>query len=222
MAEETNKSDIFIEVLQVSFKMVAPWILLKHYAKRLPQIKWAYGLFKNGVLCGVVTFGRPASPYVCSGVCGKNYSKCVWELNRLIMSEPHGKNDTSILVSRALKQLPGGSVVISYADKGIGHVGYIYQATNWIYTGETKQRTDGAMTNGQHARHNKTANVDLSQRQLRTAKYRYVTFCGDKKTRQKLLSELRWPKIAPYPKGESVKSIAWTPIESNNNQGVLF
>ena len=29
--------------------------------------------------------------------------------------------------------------MVSYADSGMNHCGYIYQATNWIYTGATKE-----------------------------------------------------------------------------------
>ena len=33
-------------------------------------------------------------------------------------------------------------VIVSYADTSLGHHGYIYQATNWIYTGLSAKRKD--------------------------------------------------------------------------------
>ena len=209
-------------VRPISSKVATPWVLEKHYAKRLPQIKWAFGLFSGEDIIGIVAFGRPAAPMACVGVCGTEYKSSVWELNRLVMSEPHGKNDTSFLVGNALKMLPPGSIVISYADKGVGHVGYIYQATNWVYTGFTKERTDGKMPNGQHARHNTTLKVDLSQRQTRTSKHRYVTFCGDKHVKKTLLASLKWEIVTPYPKGETSKSIEWSPFQDTQGQQSLF
>ena len=42
----------------------------------------------------------------------------------------------SYFVGKSLKLLPlKQNVIVSYADTRQGHHGYIYQATNWIYTG---------------------------------------------------------------------------------------
>ena len=38
------------------------WFLKKHYAKRIPSITVAYGLYKNNLLEGVCSFGMPPSP----------------------------------------------------------------------------------------------------------------------------------------------------------------
>ena len=60
------------------------------------------------------------------------------ELSRLCLTENHEKNLTSYFVSQCLKQLPKPNVIVSYADTNNNHCGYIYQATNFIYTGEAK------------------------------------------------------------------------------------
>jgi len=49
---------------------VEPWLLEKHYAKRIPQIMFAFGLYVEEVLTGVITYGIPASPSLCMGICG--------------------------------------------------------------------------------------------------------------------------------------------------------
>jgi len=58
------------------------------------------------------------------------------ELNRLVIDEGSKKNVLSFFVSQTLKKLPCPNVVVSYADTSQNHHGYIYQATNWIYTGK--------------------------------------------------------------------------------------
>lgn len=184
-----------ITVRQITYEETKPWLLKKHYAKRMPSISFAYGLFVDDVLQGVVTYGSPASPSLCKGVCGEEYKSKVLELNRLAINSTADKNSASILVGRSLKMLPRDKVVVSYADTAQGHVGYVYQATNWTYTGATKPRTD-IDTGDKHSRHYEGI-TDYSKRKPRSSKHRYVFF-RDKKARRALRYQPQ-----PYPKGES-------------------
>jgi len=175
-----------------------PWILRKHYAKRMPSISYAFGLYKESELLGVVTYGVPASPFLCVGVCGEENKDIVLELNRLCLME-NISNGASFLVGRSLQMLPKPTVVVSYADTAMNHVGYIYQAANFLFTGTTKERTDMAAGDGKHSRHHK-GNPD--ERVNRSAKHRYIYFVGTKKQKNKLMSELRY-LVQKYPKGKS-------------------
>ena len=118
-----------MKVLPIKSEETYPWLLQKHYAKRIPQIMFAFGLYEESILIGICTFGIPASPALCMGICGKEYADKVLELNRVCLLE-NGKNQASYLVSNAIKLLPKPSIVVSYADTNHGHVGYVYQATN--------------------------------------------------------------------------------------------
>ena len=52
-----------MQVLRIKPEESYPWLLEKHYAKRIPQIMYAFGLYEDGKgLIGVVTYGIPASP----------------------------------------------------------------------------------------------------------------------------------------------------------------
>ena len=177
------------------------FILHVHYARRMPVIQYAFGLFKDMELIGVVTYGQPASPSLCKGVAGDENRHNVLELNRLVIAPEYsgGGNYASYLVSHSLKELPNGTFVVSYADCAWGHVGYVYQATNWLYTGTTKARTD-KYSEG-HSRHYEK---DETRRKQRSSKHRYIYLCGDRKTRKRMLKELRYPVFDKYPKGESV------------------
>ena len=184
-------------VRRVTYQDVKPFILGIHYARRMPCVQYAFGLFEEEKLLGVVTFGQPASPWLCRGVAGEENRKNVIELNRLVfLPEANGQNHASMLVGKALKLLPRGLFVVSYADwGGWHHVGYVYQATNFLYTGLTKRRTDMFSESG-HSRHNCG---DSKRRQVRTEKHRYIYLTGNRK---KQMSQLRYP-VMPYPKGDS-------------------
>ena len=179
------------------------WLLKKHYAKRLCSISYCFGLFdESNFLIGICTFGSPPSRALCIGVCGVENAHKVNELNRLCVNDGLEKNVLSYFVSNCLKLLPNDLIIVSYADTLQGHNGYIYQATNWIYTGATKERTDIGSEDGSHSRHyNK--NIDYTKnRKFRSSKHRYITFTGTKQQIKMLKSKLKY-KQEPYPKGEN-------------------
>jgi hypothetical protein len=45
-----------MKVLPIKSEEAVPWILQKHYAKRLPSISYAFGLYENNDLVGIVTY----------------------------------------------------------------------------------------------------------------------------------------------------------------------
>lgn len=177
-----------------------PFLLHIHYARRMPNIIYSFGLFKDAEMIGVCTYGMPASPALCKGVAGVCNKDHVIELNRLaILPEYNGYNYGSYLVSHSLKMLPHGTFVVSYADGGgWGHVGYVYQATNWLYTGMTTPRTDTYSESG-HSRHYAKGE---NRRTERTAKHRYIYLVGSKSQRKKMRKQMRY-EVMDYPKGET-------------------
>ena len=76
-----------MNVLPINSFEVEPWLLEKHYAKRMCPISYAFGLYENTQLVGVVTYGVPASPFLCMGVCGEEHKDIVLELNRLCLND---------------------------------------------------------------------------------------------------------------------------------------
>jgi len=165
-----------------------------HYAHRAVSVSWAFGAYLNNILLGIVSFGKPASQNVCSGVCGKENSDRVYELNRLWMSDKCPKNSESRFIGWALRQLKKitpALILVSYADTEQGHIGSVYKATNWIYTGLSDKRSCGDISIfGLHSRHAKK--LEGAIRIERSRKHRYIYFCD--KDDKKLL---RW-KIEQY------------------------
>ena len=201
-------------VRQIPAWQTYEWILKKHYAHRLPSISYAFGIYNDNNLQGISTIGKPASNNLCEGICGKEYSHLVYELNRLCLID-NEKNLASYFISRIIKILHDPMILVSYADTGYNHVGYIYQASNFIYTGSTCERTDIARVGSNaHSRHYQKAS-SYPNRQMRTSKHRYVYFV---KCSKAIKSSLRY-KILPYPKGDNVEYNAdYKPTQ----QGCLF
>ena len=167
-----------------------------HYAKRAVPVVWAFGAYFNNILHGVISFGKPASPHVCFGICGRENSERVYELNRLWMSEHCPKNSESRFIGWSLRQLKNVKpplILISYADTAQKHRGGIYMATNWIYVGLSDERKCGDKSiDGKHSRHGSKASEKLKTFP-RSRKHRFVYFFN-----QNDKSLLKW-KQGPYP-----------------------
>ena len=191
-----NQMQSEYEIRQIPYSETKHWILNIHYAKRLPSISYAYGLYRHDEMVGMVSYGTPASPSLCKGICGEEHRSDVIELNRLVLRD-NLPNEASFLVSRSLKMLPTPKVVVSYADTAQDHAGIVYQATNWLFTGTTKKRTDMAGKDGKHSRHHLG---DRTNRINRSAKHRYVYFIGTKKEKKVLRNALRYDINNEYPK----------------------
>lgn len=109
-----------------------------HYSRSVPPPPHVrFGIWENSVFCGIVLFARGASsnllkPYGLQPTEGA-------ELVRIALRE-HSTPVTRI-VAITIKMLrnhcPGLRLLISFADPSAGHVGSIYQAGNWVYTGQS-------------------------------------------------------------------------------------
>lgn len=213
-----NKS---YNITEIPSKETYSWLLNKHYAKRIPSISFSYGLYRDNELCGVCTYGKPPSNALCIGVCGGEYSDIVYELNRLCVDDGLEKNVLSFFLSRTLKLLPKPMIIVSYADTAYHHNGYIYQATNWIYTGLSAKRTERYDPNNPN-KHSKTVTETMNYYDLavrdRSRKHRYVMFLGNKRQTKNLIKNLKY-SVCNYPKGVNKR---YDSSFEPQKQGVLF
>lgn len=162
------------KVKSIKKELCKEWLLYKHYAKRIPSIMYSFGLFYKGILQGVITFGMPPSSTLASSVAGKEYSNLVIELNRLIVNDGLKKNALSYFVSNSIKKLPNNKIIVSFSDNNMNHTGYIYQATNFLFTGKTandsmyidKDKNEFHFRNIGHYQKNNKLNVKLIKRRL--------------------------------------------------------
>ena len=189
-----------------------PFIVGIHYAKRFPVFKHLFGLVENGVLVGVVSYGPSASPQVSRSIFGGLFLDRVLELNRLVITTPT-KNAASFLIGRTLSMLPKPAAVVSYADGMQGHVGYIYQACNFIYTGSVTAHDNYYKVDGKLVHPRSLASKGITSPAkwarengieivLSQPKPRYVYLLGGKSQLNEMRTALKWTPL-PYPKGES-------------------
>lgn len=192
-------------VREITYHDAKPFLLEVHYARRMPPIQYAFGLFVDEKMVGCVTFGTPASRPLCIGLAGIENADRVLELNRLVILPGYeGQNLASYLISRALKKLPKPTFVVSYADTAWTHVGYVYQATNWLYTGVSARRMDTYQPGGKHPRaYDKNDHSNLKQ--TRSSKHRYVYLVGDRRQRKEMRNALRYKVVDQYPKGDEIR-----------------
>jgi len=207
-----------MEVLQVSRNQCADLVLNVHYAKRWPSISYAFGLYVDNKLEGIVTYGTPPSSTLRRGIAGDDYIKDVLELNRLCLRN-NKKNQASYLVGNSLKKLPKNKIIVSYADTSQNHLGIVYQATNFIYCGLSAKRTDWKVKGLEHLHGQTIADKfrgvknrakairdyygDDFYLEPRPRKHRYLYFHGSKTYKKNVIKNLKY-NIKPYPKQDFI------------------
>ena len=208
-----NGGGVMRTVRSITRADTLPFLIDIHYAHRMPSVSWSFGLFHDEQLEGVITYGTPSSAPLRRGICGDSFKHCVVELNRLCLRK-NLRNDASFLVSHSLKMLRGNKIVISFADTSQGHVGTVYQASNFIYCGLSAKRTDWKIKGMEHL-HGQTiadefrghANRAQAMRDKygddfylhpRPLKHRYLKIIGHKKFKVAAMAALRYAP-RPYP-----------------------
>lgn len=160
----------------------------RHYLHRQCPISKAFALVdEERNIRGVVTYGVPCSSTLLKGVCGEEEAHNVYELNRLWIDPNSPKNAASYLVGHSLKMLDK-EIIVSFADTSVGHVGYVYQATNFLYCGLSAHFVDPVVV-GMDGKHHATFAHGMTMEQVvetygednvrfveRARKHRYVFF----------------------------------------------
>ena len=212
-------------VISVDPDSVKEWFIKKHYAKRMPSITYCFALLnENKVTVGACSFGRPAAHQLVKHSFKGHYQNDFLELNRIVVNDGLHKNTCSLFISKCLNMLPKPKVIVSYADTSQGHIGYIYQCTNWIYTGLSEAHKDYAIKGYEHL-HNMSimdmvradskdsdiCKTDLLKKKFgedniykvdRPRKHRYFYFLGSKSEVKRMKKNLKY-EVKPYPKGDT-------------------
>lgn len=195
----------------VSQAVARDLLVREHYLHSFPGgTQLAFGIFAGHRLLGAITLGAgPANAHRLVG--GASQRDCL-TLSRLWLSDELPLNSESHVlgqVLRSLRQHTEVKFLITYADPAHGHVGTIYQASNWSYTGLSDATPLYDLGDGRQ-RHSRSVAQAFGTRSLRylkqhgiavrlikqLPKHRYVFFL-DRRWRSRLLVP-----ILPYPKPE--------------------
>lgn len=199
----------------ISYKTAMDVVVEKHYLHRKCPCSFSFGLFKGTSLLGVVVYGTPSSAPLRSGIAGIENSNNVLELTRLWVDDSVPKNGESFLIGNTIK-LVDKEIIVSYAQIDQGHIGVVYQATNWLYTGLSAKRTNWVVEGMD--KHCQTLADKYSSKEIRELygdkfslqerprKHRYVYLNCNKYRRRELLLQMKY-KVLPYPKREDFVDI---------------
>lgn len=235
-------SESFVDTSKISLreisKHVAKEIIVKnHYSHKWSLCTHAIGIFYqvehtdgffqyDDVLIGCLVYGNPVGRSAAASISDLIKPESVLELTRLFIHDGYGKNIESYCIARSFdwlrKHRPDIKTLISYADVEQNHRGGIYQATGWIYQGNSSMSLmpnySVSLTNDPYVWiHSRTVfekygshNIEhLKQtigktfyRKKESTKHRYVYFLGNKIENRKYIKSLKHPPV-PYPKQNS-------------------
>ena len=188
-------------------------LVRSHYLHTMPGgTKLAFGVFSGDRLMGAATLG--VGPF--NGhrlVSGATRGDCIC-LTRLWLDDGLPKNSESRVLAVVLRLLARHTrlkFIFTYADPTAGHLGTIYQAGGWLYTGVSGPSVLYDLGDGV-GRHSRTFGHALGTRSLhylrrhgtkvspieRPGKHRYLYFL-DKAWSDKLTVPVR-----PYPKSNTL------------------
>lgn len=189
-----------------------------HYSRRMPAGRNVYiGVWEDDRFIGCVLFGMGSGNSTNGTRYGLSRTHEVAELTRVALTAH--KSPVSRIVAVALrllrKQSPGVRLIISMADPVQGHVGGIYQAGGWTYTGETKPDVQ-YFSNGEWV-HHRTATSRGSAKGLPSRplppKHRYLYPLDDAMRAQIA------PLAKPYPKRPRAGSIGGDALPFHGGEG---
>lgn len=175
-----------------------------HYSRRIPKGKIIkIGVWEDDVFKGAILFGWGATSTLVQQYGLKQNQGC--ELVRIALRDH--VTPVSRLISIAIKMLkkqnPGLQLIVSFADPEQGHVGGIYQASGWIYTGKSPDYK-APILDGRVA-HPRTLSMRVKLGKARRSEVQYIDVKGKLRYLYPLNDEMRMkvlPLKLPYPKKE--------------------
>ena len=189
--EDTEATEVKVRDMHVapaSTRDVQEFARRYHYTGVGNNINWRWGLYHGVVLHGVVAYNLPTRS-VCASVFGEEYLHNVWHMGRLVLSDDSPRNSESRLIGGSLRAIqreqPQVWAVLTYAATDVGHLGYVYQATNALYTGTA-------------------GDPFYYTRHKGGVKHRYLYVLGNKTQRRERMKLLRLPTL-PYPKESTAR-----------------
>lgn len=218
-----------IYLSRISNEVARPLIVRNHYSHKWTICELALGVYSSGhqedffetdSLLGVVVFGPTAGANVAKSLSPLLNHENLWELKRLWLDDQLGKNAESRVISLAIHYIKLSHkeihCLVSYADPDAGHLGTIYQATNWLYQDiERPKNSSGYVFSfdegktwvhprtmfNRYGTFNVEKLIEVMPRPFWTkelaVKHRYVYPLGDRVWKKKLIASFNYPS-KPY------------------------
>ena len=217
-----------IQVRPVSVKIAKGILVGNHYLHSMPGgTQMTFGVFLEQRLLGALALG--VGPFNAHRlVSGATHGDCIC-LTRLWLDDGLPKNSESrvlAVVLRSMARHTSVKFVVSYSEPAAGHVGTIYQAGGWLYTGMSGPSVLYDLGDGV-IRHSRTFGHSYGTRSLRylrncgvhvvpiqqQGKHRYVYFL-DRSWQPRLTVQ-----VLPYPKSNKAKSSDESSLTGSSHAG---
>jgi hypothetical protein len=131
----------FFDIKEIDKNLAIDFIQERHYSKVLPRLtKHWLGCFYDGELVGVLTLGWGTQPLqTIKKLFPKLVSEDYYEIGKMCMDDKMPRNSESQMISSVVRwiknNLPEKKFLYTWADGIVGKVGYVYQASNFMYGG---------------------------------------------------------------------------------------
>ena len=238
-----------LSVREIDRKIAKKLIVKNHYSHQWTKCTHALGLFTTTgrehsffdepeeKLIGAICYGDPIGRNSGASISLAVPRTAVFELVRLFVFDGYGGNIESYLIGESFRWLkknrPDIKALISYSDPMQGHVGTVYQATNWLYQGNKIRPNDSWLFKWeeegkwQHGRtifpYYGTNDIEKMKslvekdfwvkKELR--KHRYVYLLGNKSDKRMAMKTMKHP-LLPYPKTRNITESEVIKVEVRN------
>ena len=216
--ESSDSKPKELVVRRSSVKEARPYIAAHHYSKTMPDSTTDVFMgYYDRTFAGVCVFGMGTGKGQYYRLVDDLQDGEYRELTRMWSPDDMPKNTESRLISESIKLLPKKvRFIMSYADPSVGHMGTIYQATNWYYLGTTSagqkmvdkdgKELHARLTSIYRARHPEYKDMTGDEIMeiygwkyiTSSSKHRYVMLRGNNKIKKKMFGKIE-KYIQPYP-----------------------
>jgi hypothetical protein len=235
-----------LSVRKISKSVAKELIVKNHYSHLWTKVSYAIGMYveddshsffeSTDKLIGVACYGDPIGRLSGQSISEELDRTEVLELVRLFVFDGYGSNIESWFLGQTFNWLrenvPHIKALISYSDPKEGHCGTIYQATNWLYQGDSLRYNDSwsfKFSEDGEWQHGRTIfptygtnNPSEIQKQVTSPfwirkeprKHRYVYILTKGGERRKLLKSIKHP-ILPYSKKTDILEMEVRKLEPN-------
>ena len=235
-----------LSVRKISKSVAKELIVKNHYSHLWTKVSYAIGVYveddshsffeSTDKLIGVACYGDPIGRLSGQSISEELDRTEVLELVRLFVFDGYGSNIESWFLGQTFNWLrenvPHIKALISYSDPKEGHCGTIYQATNWLYQGDSLRYNDSwsfKFSEDGEWQHGITIfptygtnNPSEIQKQVTSPfwirkeprKHRYVYILTKGGERRKLLKSIKHP-ILPYSKKTDILEMEVRKLEPN-------
>ena len=217
-------------VREISKELALDMICKYHYSNTLPKLNKRFiGFYLGNDLVGVVTLGWGTRPrHTIQNIFPSLNTKDYFEIGRMCMTEDMPRNSESQMLKALSKYIksnfPEIKVLFTWADGMLGKVGYVYQASGFIYAGysggemymkdgfkiHVRQMKallipDGVKDSRITVRPTLEQKKQLNIQHFKGKQYRYLKFLCSKSEKKRLLKESLIDLTLSNPKDDDLK-----------------